>query len=165
MVHFVITLYTLSLFLDLVGIKSGKREYLHFGFIALILTGIFVILAVVSGLIEENRVVIPPNAESVFEIHETMAFISTVLILAMAFWRIGLKNQLSGNILSIYLIVTIIGMISLYAGAFYGGKLVYEYGSGVRMKTSVSNVRQVKPPQEERRPRDDLFYAPKDSTE
>jgi uncharacterized membrane protein len=114
----VIGLYLVSLVFDLLGIITRKKEYVTFAFIMLIFSGISVLFALASGVLEEYTIIIPQAAESTFETHETLAFVTASLILLQVFWRIGLKNRLQGKTRMIFLALAIAGLISLFIGTY-----------------------------------------------
>jgi uncharacterized membrane protein len=159
----VIGLYLVSLVFDLLGIITRKKEYVTFAFIMLIFSGISVLFALASGVLEEYTIIIPQAAESTFETHETLAFVTASLILLQVFWRIGLKNRLQGKTRMIFLALAIAGLISLFIGTYLGGKLVYRYGTGIRYEEPVSGKPTPEPTDAKKKSKDDLFYPAKDS--
>jgi len=162
-VHFVVASVTISMLFDLVGVVTRKREYERFGFILLILSGVSVILAIVSGLVEENSIEIPAEAISTFEAHETIAFITAILILIQMLWRIGIKNKLQGNMRILFMIMVVAGLISVYIGAYLGGQLVYRYGTGIRTVEPLSGEQAPESPINKKLSEDYLFFPEEDS--
>jgi uncharacterized membrane protein len=164
-IHFVIAFYTISFLFDITGRLTAKKEYESFGFLMLILSGISVILAVASGLLEENRVIITGEGASTFETHENLALIISAVIFIQVLWRIGVKNRFRTNSRWVYLISVAAGIILLYMTAFNGGKLVYRHGLGVRPEQSAPQKPAKEPATPGNKPIDDLFYPEKDSSE
>jgi uncharacterized membrane protein len=163
MVHFVIALFTISVLLDVLGFLSTRDKFHFAAWINLLGAGIAVILAVSSGLLEESRINIPESAKESFDTHENTAFITAVIILFLVFWRLGLKNRLNRNQKWLYILIASIGLVSLYVGAYQGGRLVYQHGLGIG--NSRIESREIPPDNEStnRPSSDDLFYPPKDT--
>jgi uncharacterized membrane protein len=164
-IHFVIAFYTISFILDITGKLFAKKDFESVGYMMLILSGISVILAVASGLWEESRIIIPQEALSTFETHENLAFIISAIILVQVLWRIGIKNRFLTKTWWLYLISVAVGMICLYLTAFNGGKLVYQYGTGLRLEQSSPQRPTEEPVHPGKVPTDDMFYPEKDSSD
>jgi uncharacterized membrane protein len=164
-VHFAVALYSISIFFDLFAFRTRKKQFSQCGFLILLLSGIAVLLAVVSGLVEENRITISSTAQSDFAIHETLAFVTASLIMVQVFWRIGLKNKLLGKIRRIYLSLSLVGLISLFAGAYYGGRLVYIHGTGVGIGKQLQDESPQKSSGKSQAQESDWFLAPEDTVE
>ncbi|GAB4366274.1 MAG: hypothetical protein Kow0042_06060 [Calditrichia bacterium] len=93
--------------------------------------GVFAILAVGSGLLAEHKARFSPTAEAVFEVHETMAFITVGILFSLLFWRIGCRGRFPEKKRMLYLFISIIGVMAVFYGAYLGGELVYKHGINV----------------------------------
>jgi uncharacterized membrane protein len=162
-VHFVIALFTFSVLLDVLGFLRSRDRYHFAAWINLLGAGIAVLFAIGSGLLEESQITIPAFAKKSYEIHETTAFITAAIIIFLIFWRIGLKNQFQRKKKILYLVISVIGLTSLYIGAYHGGKLIYHYGTGIRPFQVIEEPGLQDDQLENGSSQDDIFYAPNDT--
>ncbi len=132
-VHFPIALLTVSFIFDLAGIFLRHQVMERAGWWTLASGVAGLLVAVVSGLQAEHSVVIPPEAKSVFETHEEVAFIVSSLYAALLLWRIATRTRVPLDRQWIYLGLSFIGMLLIWVGAWHGGELVYTYGVGVKL--------------------------------
>jgi len=131
-VHFTIALFLSSVLFDILGFWR-KNTRLHIAaWFNLLLAGVATIFSVISGLWEKRQVPIPQSAQEVLDIHQTSAILIAICILGLAFWRIGSREKLPLNKEPLYLIIAAMGVVFLLTGAYFGGKLVYSYGVGVK---------------------------------
>ena len=163
LVHFVIALFTISVLLDVLGFLSARDKFHFTAWINLLGAGIAVLLAVGSGLLEESQITIPDLAKDTFDSHKTTAFITAVIILFLVFWRLGLKNRLNRSQKWLYILIALVGLVSLYIGAYQGGKLVYKHGLGIRTDRIESGASPQIEQNSNLPSQENLFYAPKDT--
>jgi uncharacterized membrane protein len=95
-----------------------------FGFVGLAAT-------IVSGLLARDSVSIPTTVEPLIESHEQVAFLVAALYAVLLFWRIGAKTHLPERFLWGYIALTLLGVVLMWIGAWYGGEMVYHFGLGV----------------------------------
>ena len=163
LVHFVIALFIVSIVLDFAGWILKNEKLLLTGWINLILTALAVLPAIFSGLWEKNRLDFSTPVLHTLDTHQTLAFISAGIILALFFWRLGMKGQLVEKVKILYWIISLTGLISLLSGAYYGGKLVYQYGVGVRSEICPKESSHQNDTNPNFPPQDSLFYPGHDS--
>jgi uncharacterized membrane protein len=133
MVHFAIGLFSLSFVLDFLGLLN-RNDKLHFtARINLYASVPAVLAAVVTGLIEKNRIFISPGAREAFEVHETLAFIISALVIILAMWRLNLKGLRWQKARTYYIILSFATLIIIFSSGYYGSQLVYRYGSGTSL--------------------------------
>ncbi len=131
-VHFTIALFLSSVLFDILGFWR-KNTRLHVAaYFNLLLAGMATLFSVITGLWEKSRVPIPREARELLDIHQTLAILIAVCILGLLFWRIGSREKLPMNKEPLYLISAVVGVIFLLIGAYFGGKLVYSHGVGVK---------------------------------
>ncbi len=132
-VHFPIALLLTSVLFDAAS-HIFKRESLRDGALWLLVLGLIggIAAAVAGGLAEETAEK-AGIAESLIETHESLAFVTLGIFGVLLLWRVFMRNQLSGQLLAIYLLVATIGVGTLSATGYYGGDLVYEHGAGVNV--------------------------------
>ncbi|MBN2366606.1 MAG: DUF2231 domain-containing protein [Calditrichaeota bacterium] len=143
LVHFAVALFPLSVIFDILGILTGNQKYLTAARLNLAVSALFVLAAVGSGLLEKSRLQVPISAASTFEIHETLAFIIAGSVIGLFFWRFSMKNADWTKFKYLYLALAFTTMLILLTGSYYGGKLVYKFGVGVRSTSGENrNLRQ-----------------------
>ncbi|UCF65043.1 MAG: DUF2231 domain-containing protein [bacterium] len=159
MVHFVIALFVMSVLLDILGWIS-RNEKLHFAaWINLIGASIGTLLAISSGLWDKNHILLTTESGKIMEIHESLAFISACLINLLALWRSGKRGLILKRFRLIYLIISLVGLGTVLSGAFYGGKLVFHYKTGIRSIPNSKESERLKS-----KPIDNSFYPSSDDT-
>ena len=131
-VHFTIALFFSSVLFDFLGFWRNNKRLHAAAWFNLLLSGLATIFSVASGLWEKGRVALPPGTREVLEIHQTLAILITVFILGLMLWRIGSRDKLPLNKESLYLAIAAMGVVFLLSGAYFGGKLVYSHGVGVK---------------------------------
>jgi uncharacterized membrane protein len=163
MVHFAIGLFCLSFVLDFLGFLN-RNDKLHFtARINLYASVPAVLAAVVTGLIEKNRIFISPSVRVTFEVHETLAFVISALVIILAMWRLNLKGLHWQKARIYYMVLSLATVIIIFSGGYYGSQLVYRYGSGTFLpyhspETMPEKLQKV--PQSS----EDMFQAEPDTT-
>ena len=105
-----------------------KASYINY-----IIAGIFGLLAVITGLEAEQDVIITSSASQTFNNHEILAFIFISGIIIQMLWRIGLNGRFPVKLIKIYILLIIINIFTTIFTGYYGGKLVFKYGVGVKV--------------------------------
>lgn len=132
--HPMIVHLPIALFISAVGLEVFaavfKKEKLHsaawFNFILAVLGSV---AAVVTGLLEAERLHLVSHP--VFNVHRLFGFLTmglgvTTLVLL---WRLRKRSDKWFRLLFLMALIWVTGFVSI--GAYYGGRLVYEYGVGV----------------------------------
>jgi len=130
LVHFPVALLTTALAFDLLGILISREELSKVGWWAQLTGTIGIAAAVISGLVAKSQAVIPPEAAGTFDTHQQMAFLTAGAFTALLLWRIGMRTKIDPIRRVLYLSLFAAGLASLWAGAWYGGELVYRFGIG-----------------------------------
>jgi uncharacterized membrane protein len=131
-VHFTIALFSFSVLMDILGLIMKKDSFHVASWYSLITSGIAVIFTVIAGVIAESMVKISPAAQDILEIHEKIGFSVFTVILSLAIWRIILKGKMPVKGLTLFVVISVIGVIILTIGGYFGGELVYTYGVAVK---------------------------------
>jgi len=131
-VHFPIALLITSVLFDAAS-RLLRRDSLRDGALWLLLLGLISgMAATVAGFWAEETTERAGIAETLMEMHESLA-IATLAIFSLLFiWRLFLRNQFTRQTLAIYLMVATVGVGTLSATGYYGGDLVYDQGAGVK---------------------------------
>lgn len=133
-VHFPIALLITSVLFELLGRalhKDSLRES------ALWLLGLGLgsgVAAYLSGKQAEEAAEHAGIPETLVETHETLALITLIIFGILFLFRYLQRNNLSDQVLGIYLLIAVIGIGTLGAASHDGGKLVYGHGAGVQLE-------------------------------
>ena len=133
-VHFPITLFPVSLGVDLVGRVSGDEQLLEAGRLGMIGAAASTALAGVFGFIAQEEVV-AGEARDILVTHRTM----NIGFLALASTMAAVRARQRRPSLS-YLAAGIIGTAGLLYSAYLGGKMVYTHGVGVEKAAGVDQA-------------------------
>jgi uncharacterized membrane protein len=131
-VHFTIALFSFSVLMDILGLIMKKDSFHVASYYSLITSGIAVIFTVIAGVIAEGMVKISPAAQNIFEIHEKIGYSVFTIILSLAIWRIVLKGKMPVKGLTLFFVISVIGVIIMTIGGYFGGELVYTHGIAVK---------------------------------
>jgi len=85
---------------------------------------------VISGLAAKSHIIISQNGREAFEMHEEIAFFVAALAVTLLLWRIA-AGMLLPKKKALYLSLLTATVILVWVGAWYGGELVYTFGTGV----------------------------------
>ena len=131
LVHFPIGFLFASVLFDLINKWTHKQDFKKAAYYLLFLGLLFGIFASGVGVYIENVIEESGVSEKHLDDHKGFA-IATLACFAFLFaFRVLKKNQFSENVLSLYLILSLAGLLLLTITGFYGGKLVYEDGAAV----------------------------------
>ncbi len=134
-VHFAIALTITGVIFDLLGFVLKKDSLKHAGFWTFIIGVLAVWGAMFSGEAAEEaveRFVEGTKIENVFESHEELGKLLPWIFTGLGLFRIYLYMKESVKLLIIYLVLAFIGIGLIGYQGRLGGKLVYEYGVGVK---------------------------------
>ena len=134
MVHFPIALLTVSVALDLVSVLRKKEELARSGWWMMLIGVCWLVASVISGLLAKESVVLVGRAQEVFEVHQQLAFLVAVMFGTLILWRLGTRTALPVRLQSLYIGLSLLALVLMWAGALYGGRMVYEFGVGVSLQ-------------------------------
>jgi uncharacterized membrane protein len=130
--HFPIALLSVSFAFNLIGVFLKSEQLQWVGWWSQLSGTIGLAATVISGLFAKAGVSIPEAAQSTFESHEQMAFLVTVLAMALLLWRVSCRMLLPLKMRGLYLFAFGATVIIMWIGAWYGGELIYTFGVGVQ---------------------------------
>ena len=130
-VHFPIALLTVAVLFELLSRVLKREDFSRIGWWMQLSGTIVLALAVLSGIFARDTVTIGPLARPDFELHQQLAFAAAGLFAALLFWRIAAKSRIPEKHALLYLVLLACGVAVLWAGAWYGGEMVYRFGVGV----------------------------------
>jgi uncharacterized membrane protein len=131
-VHFTIALFLFSVLMDILGLITKKSTFHVVSWYSLFTSGIAVIFTVMAGLIAESTANPSIPAQGIIEIHEKFGFTVLTIIWVLTIWRIILKGKMPVKGLTLFMVISIIGVIAITIGGYLGGELVYTYGVAVK---------------------------------
>jgi uncharacterized membrane protein len=120
-----------SVAFDLLGSATKRDSLKAAGFWTIVGAGIGALVALITGLRAEDSIEHGGSVHLVMERHQTLAISATVLIIALAAWRIWRKGQLRSQERPVYLTITSVGALAIIWVAHLGGTIVYRYGGGI----------------------------------
>jgi len=127
-VHFPIACWTLATLGDFSSIWLGERLWWTAGLLHIIGTT-SAIAAMISGFFELKRISDADNGSRVVDIHMQLVFITWGFYTASLLMRIDKFHLTAPGPLELSL--SGLGLLTLFAAGWFGGKLVYEVGVGV----------------------------------
>ena len=133
-VHFTVALLTMALLFEVLRLVTKKEMFGEAARWNMIFGGLAAIVTFATGLLAESHVVIAGGAKEVFEHHETFGYITMILAVVLLIWHLA-PGRLYRRFYSFYLVILVAVVVSLSVGAYYGGRLVYDFGVGVGMKS------------------------------
>ena len=77
---------------------------------------------------------------STFKSHELLAFVLIILLQVQALWRLASGGKIPRKYSHLYFIITLASLVFVIVTSYYGGKLVFEHGIGVK-SLKVTNER------------------------
>jgi uncharacterized membrane protein len=131
-VHFPIVLALVAALFEILSLIYKRESFYNMASGLVILTAIAAIATTITGFLAESTVPHPDVAHSLMETHETIELIGGSLSVVSALWVIFLKKK--ARILRTALIAAT--GVAISYGAFYGGRLVYDYGVGTQLVKS-----------------------------
>ncbi|MBI4535590.1 MAG: DUF2231 domain-containing protein [Ignavibacteriae bacterium] len=131
LVHFPIALLTVSFLADLAATLTRNEDLHKVGWWTLLLGTLGLAASVVTGLLAESTITIPREAKEFFEVHEQIGFIVSAIFIFLFLWRIASRTHLPTRNRIWFHIFSLIGVILIWMGAWYGGEMVYRFGVGV----------------------------------
>jgi uncharacterized membrane protein len=133
LVHFPIGILVLSILFECFGVITKRAEVSRFGWWAQLGGSLGLLIAVLTGLLAKRSTSIGSPAQSIFENHEQFAFLTSAIFAVLLLWRIAGKGKLPDYAPRAYLCLFAIGVATLLVTAWFGGELVFRFGTGVRV--------------------------------
>ena len=134
-VHFQIGLFTIAFIFEIIEFTS-KGKFKNFAFLLLFFSLLFSIVAVQTGNVEAQNLSFSKEAEEILISHQDSAnlflVISAVIFMFKLYIFLKFKSS-SSRLLSILLGLYLIGLLLVFRTAYFGMKLVFEYGVGLKV--------------------------------
>ncbi|MDP4086350.1 MAG: DUF2231 domain-containing protein [Bacillota bacterium] len=137
MVHFPIAIIFIATIYDLIMAITKRKFSPKKGLWLWVLAFLSAWVAVLTGPDEDAR-----GNTNIFHTHENLAHITTILsllVLAVRIFFMVKKKDFLRFSLVIYCVVSLICLGGVLATGYYGGKMVYDQGVGVKMSGKYVN--------------------------
>jgi uncharacterized membrane protein len=131
MVHFPIAIIIIATCYDLFRIIVKRKLSPRQGFWLWVIAFISAWIAVGTGPEDDAR-----GNTNLFHTHENLAHLTTILtfvVVAFRFYFIYKRKELLKSLLTVYCILSILCTAGILSVGYYGGKMVYDQGVGVKI--------------------------------
>jgi uncharacterized membrane protein len=133
LVHFPIALLPLAIGADGAGVLTRNRELLVLGRWGITAAAVSAGFAGVSGFIAQEEVNVVPEARKILRAHRALNVGALFAMTGLAVARSRMRRPGRAYLLTGLATVATVGV-----SAYLGGRMVYDYGVGVRKVTGVS---------------------------
>ncbi|HLO87155.1 MAG TPA: DUF2231 domain-containing protein [Nostocaceae cyanobacterium] len=127
-VHFLIAMVFFSFFCDVVGYLTGKHSLFEVSAWNMLVAAIAIFLAVIFGQIEAALALPYAAVKPVLNLHTITGWSLSVLVAAIATWRLVIRTQNPLKIPVAYLGVAMFLICLVSFQTYLGTRLVWEYG-------------------------------------
>jgi uncharacterized membrane protein len=131
--HFPIALLSLSIVFECAGILLKRDEFSRVGWWTQLAGTIGLAAAAGTGILAGQSVVIAPAGREYLDIHQELAFAAATAFAILLFWRIASGTKRPPGRDMLFLVIFTGGVLAIWAGAWYGGEMVYRFGAGVQV--------------------------------
>ncbi len=132
LVHFPIALLSLSFLCEGAALLWNREDLSSVGWWTQLTGSIGLAAAAVSGMLAGDSAGIPPAANPYLGTHKQIAFAAASAFAVLFFWRIASGTRRPPGRDGLFLLLFAAGIVALWAGAWYGGEMVYRFGAGVQ---------------------------------
>jgi uncharacterized membrane protein len=134
LVHFPITLLTVSVFFDVAFLVSKKPHFEQTGWWTLLAGSLGLAATVASGILAEQTVTISHGAREHFETHQQLALLVAGAYSLLLLWRIANRTKLPTRKEWAFVGLSCLAAILVWVTGWYGGEMVFRYGIGVHLQ-------------------------------
>jgi uncharacterized membrane protein len=131
--HFPIALLSLSIVCECAALLLKRDEFSRVGWWTQLAGTIGLAAAAGTGMLAGQSVEIPPAAKPYLETHQELAFVAATAFSILLFWRIASRTKRPPGHDILFLVIFTAGVLAIWAGAWYGGEMVYRFGAGVQV--------------------------------
>ena len=131
MVNFAIALIPVALVCEIIWLVTKKELFREVAKWNLIFGSIAAIFAFATRLIAEESITHTKAAHDTMELHETIGYVTLAIAIILLGWRLLKNGEWYRRFSKLFLILLIAGTISISISGYLGGKLVFDYGTGV----------------------------------
>lgn len=130
-INFAVALIPVALVCEVIWLITKKEIFRELAKWNLVFGSIAAIFSFITGLIAEETTTHTIAAHDTMELHETMGYVTLSIAIILLGWRLLKNGEWYRRFSKLFLILLIVGTISVSISGFLGGKLVFDYGTGV----------------------------------
>jgi len=134
--HFPIALLSFALVAEWTARVFPREELTRAGWWTQAAGSIGLAAAAVTGMLAAGSVTIAPPGKACLDVHREIAFVACTIFAVLLFWRIASRTKLPAGRETAFLLLFTAGVLALWAGAWYGGEMVFRFGAGVHPAAS-----------------------------
>jgi uncharacterized membrane protein len=123
-----------SLTFDLAGVWTKRESLKAAGFWTLTVAAGGALLAVLSGLRAEGVIEHGSVVHRTIERHETLAIAVTVLMVALAGWRVWRREAMPRREQQVYLATAAVATLGIVWTASVGGRIMFDHAGGIETR-------------------------------
>ena len=139
-IHFPIVLLLMAVFFEFVGHVFGNTYARKTAKLTLLFGTLSLAVAVLTGWLAHQTVPHSEQSYPVIEAHQLLGFLAFGGFSSATLFKFILVPRFKSCwVYRLYLLLSLASLAVLILGAHYGGKLVYEYGVGVKPVTQHSD--------------------------
>ena len=131
--HFPIALLSLSIVCECAALLLNRDEFSRVGWWTQLAGTIGLAAAAGTGMLAGRSVGISPAGKPYLEMHQEIALVATTVFSILLFWRIASRTKRPPGHDILFLVIFAGGVLAIWAGAWYGGEMVYRFGAGVQV--------------------------------
>jgi uncharacterized membrane protein len=131
-VHFPVTLITIAALFGAMSLFTKKELFKEIAFWNLLLGVVGAIVAVLTGLIEEQNLAHNDEIHQVLVKHKFTGFGILILSLVLLTWIWVRKKKIGKGEYFAWVLFLVISTAAVFYQGFLGGKMVFEQGAGVK---------------------------------
>ena len=132
--HFPIALLSLSIISECAALLLHREEFSMVGWWTQVAGTIGLAAAAVTGILAGGSVGIVPEGKSYLELHQEIALVSSTVFAILLLWRIASRTRRPPGHDMLFMVIFAGGVLAVWAGAWYGGEMVYRFGAGVQIR-------------------------------
>ncbi len=130
--HFPIALLSLSVVSEWTAFLLGRDEFSRVGWWTQLAGTLGLAAAAGTGILAAGSLRLPEAGKPYLEMHQEIALVAGSVFAVLLFWRIASRTRRPARNEKAFLLLFTAGAAALWAGAWYGGELVYTFGAGVQ---------------------------------
>ena len=131
LVHYPIALLSVSLFFAIVAHITGKDGVSRAAWWMQVTGTLGLAITVLTGILAQHSVTIASGARDTFDAHQQLAFLTSILFALLLYWGIVSRTKHPRRYPALYLLLFFLAVCTLLIGGWFGGELVYRFGTGV----------------------------------
>ena len=131
--HFPIALLSLSIVCECAALLLKRDDFSTVGWWTQLAGTIGLAAAAGTGMMAAQSVRIAPAGKPYLEMHQELAFVTATAFAILLFWRIASRTKRPRGHDILFLVIFAGGVLAIWAGAWYGGEMVYRFGAGVQV--------------------------------